>query len=226
MKKNVLQTLMLGIAAFLAIGLLTACSSRDDVGQEKTDSNNDIQEQADPNLSQEDVTDPNEKTGEPDDMGTPDVNDSIRFDYRLLNEKGEEATEFNEGENIVFDLTVYNDGNDEVTLDKEEIDLVCSATRVYTKDGLYYGSPWDDINIIDIPERMYWIIIDANGQKHWSYPWTYNKDYVVNAPLGSWELGQMSIKDPLSKGNYYAELNFRFREIDKTISKRIDFRVK
>ncbi len=217
----------------LAIGLLTACSSRDNVEaipeepkQELPDSNNDKQEQADPNLSQEDVTDPDENTGEPDDTGTPDMNESIRFDYRLLNEKGEEATEFNEGENIIFDLTVYNDGNDEVILDQDEIDLVCSATRVYTKDGVYYGSPWDNINIIDIPEMIYWIIIDANGQKHWSYPWTYNKDYVVNAPLGSWELGQMSIKDPLPKGNYYAELNFRFREIDKIISKRIDFCVK
>ena len=104
----------------LAIGLLTACSSRDNVEaipeepkQELPDSNNDKQEQADPNLSQEDVTDPDENTGEPDDTGTPDMNESIRFDYRLLNEKGEEATEFNEGENIIFDLTVYNDGNDE-----------------------------------------------------------------------------------------------------------------
>ena len=107
--------------------------------------------------------------------------DIYSIGYSLRNENGDRATTFKEGENIIFDVTVYNTSENEIGLADERV-ILMGAMSIYRSNGEYVGNPW--LNAFD-SEELRWIIIEANGRLHWSWPWKYDERYVHDDRFGS-----------------------------------------
>ena len=121
--------------------------------------------------------------------------DSIQVEFELLNARGEQTTTFNYGEDIIFDLKVYNNGNYPFWRDAWDI-LGHDMFGVYRSNGHYEGIPWHYYEgFVDAILRG----IGAHSLKHWQCPWSSKSSVKPTFPL-------MLNKDNhiLSKGSYYA----------------------
>lgn len=120
--------------------------------------------------------------------------DSIQAEFALLNARGEQATTFAYGEDIIFDLKVYNNGNYPFWRDVRQI-LGNDMFRVYRSNGHYEGTPWhyDDIGTLVFHG------IAAHSMKHWQCPWSSASAIKPTPPLML-----NTYNHRLSKGSYYA----------------------
>ena len=124
----------------------------------------------------------------------------FHIDYHLENEKGENVTVFKEGENIYFDLTIYNDTEKDISI-AEEREIVYNAMCVYTYNSEFVGNP---LNGVIMDKSMNWVHINAKGNEHWRFPWIYNPKYATERPY----FGEYPRKDALPKGRYFSWMKY------------------
>lgn len=139
--------------------------------------------------------------------------DSVEVDFELLNSERKESTTFAYGENIVFQVTLYNHSKKAVKLPRARI-LVGGddAFMVYTKEGELVGRPWDLIAVHAVyPEPTY--SIESGGSFSWSCKW---RDYVVESSEDDslfegynkpFFFVQAEERDDLAKGAYYSKFS-------------------
>ena len=115
--------------------------------------------------------------------------DAYGIGYCLRNEDGDRSTTFREGENIIFDVTIFNATDYEISMG-EEREILWSAASVFRSDGEFVGNPMFK-NSMTSEYRSF--TIDAHGCHHWYCTW----------------LGDYSPLNPLPKGTYYSMLKAR-----------------
>lgn len=133
--------------------------------------------------------------------------DLYSIGYSLKNTKGERTTTFKEGENIIFDVTIYNTIGNEIAL-ADERDILMGAASVFQSNGEYVGNPWQ---AAFYSKELRWILINANDCVHWSYPWIYDERYASTSSISTQKLSPM---DPLPKGTYYTRIYGRILKRD------------
>ena len=146
----------------------------------------------------------------------------LRINYHLENEKGENATTFAEGENIIFDLAIYNDSLKDITF-AEEREIVMSCLSVYDINGNYIGNPWVGM---DMDASIWYVTIKANGSEHWRIPWMYDEKYMTER---SCKIGIYPMKDPLPSGKYYSCMKCRISICGENVwnvDKKIEFEIR
>lgn len=123
--------------------------------------------------------------------------DLYSIGYSLKNTKGERTSTFKEGENIIFDVVIYNTIGNEIGLADERY-ILMGAASVYHSNGEYVGNPWQSAFQTF---ELRWIHIKANDYVHWSFPWIYDEGYASASSISTKVLSPM---DPLPKGSYYS----------------------
>lgn len=157
-----------------------------------------------------------------------DVNDNegICLSFRLLNEKGEETTTFNKGENIFFDLEIANncdttmvytleEWNERVVqygVSKNGADLFLPSSNdniifcVYDKDGKMIGVPYS--GIFCYFSLQTWMTIDSHSTYHLRCKWQETGKYDdVTYPL----CGCSDLPD-LPLGEYQVSFSIEYRK--------------
>lgn len=133
--------------------------------------------------------------------------DFYSIGYSLKNTKGDRTTTFKEGENIIFDVTIYNTYGNEIAL-ADERDILMGAASVFRSNGEYVGNPWQEAFYT---MELRWIHIKAHDCVHWSYPWIYDERYASTSSISTQKLSPM---DPLPKGTYYSMIYGRISKRD------------
>jgi len=136
--------------------------------------------------------------------------DGIEFKLCLLNEKGEPANVFNEGENFGFNFSFKNKIQDTIIVTTEFINS--NFFRVYRSlDKPDMGKPWTGVwcNLSLAPHE---INLAPSNLKQLYCPWILIKDIAPDYPLCMGES-----KDYLAKGKYetFFNLDFHFTIGDK-----------
>ena len=122
------------------------------------------------------------------------TSDDIQVKYCLRNEQGEETTVFNYGENIIFELTLYNNGKYTVCLpDEVTLFSIYSTFQVYSIDGKYIGTPYSTAKKQFIP------VIISSGKKR-----QYQSCWMVHWEDMNFPIFPIELKEPLPKGTYYS----------------------
>jgi hypothetical protein len=129
----------------------------------------------------------------------------IEFGLRLLDTLGNEKTEFNEGENIIFSFLVTNNSNSEMFI-RNFISNDSNFFRVYglnsSKVNIDYGTA------IDIVCEIGGFNLEANGFIDFKCPWVIsekdeNYHYCISQLPGEHETF-------LPVGNYYTTFKQKF----------------
>ena len=162
-----------------------------------------------------------------------DVNDNegICLSFRLLNEKGEETTTFNKGENIFFDLEIVNNcdttlvytferGNDWVSengISKNGADMLFPLSNedffcVFDKDDNKIGIPYSGIYCYG----KYWSAVESHSSYHIRCPWKQTDEQVWPdvRPTDdvSFPCCKFSTMDDLPAGEYYVSSTIMYRK--------------
>lgn len=147
--------------------------------------------------------------------------DFYSIGYSLKNTKGERTTTFKEGENIIFDVTIYNTYGNEIAL-ADERDILMGAASVFRSNGEFVGNPWQTVFYTC---ELRWIYIKANDRVHWSYPWIYDERYASTSSISIQNLSPM---EPLPKGTYYSMIYGRIlkHDIDNKVSGHDDIEMR
>lgn len=162
-----------------------------------------------------------------------DVNDNegICLSFRLLNEKGEETTTFNKGENILFDLEIVNNcdttmvytferANDWISgngISKNGADMLFPLSNenffcVFDKDDNKIGVPYSGIYCYG----QYWSAVESHSNYHIRCPWKQTDEQVwpdvrptddVTFPCC-----KFSTMDDLPVGEYYVSSKIKYRK--------------
>ncbi len=194
------------ISMLLTTGFLGACSSDDNMS-------NDFEGQTSIEGNERENSDGNDQMIQ----GTSDE----MVEFQLQDENGKECYDFNEGDNIVFWLTIKNDSGEDAYVDRFSDMIGWDGFRVYSEYGEDMGTPWDQIittsQALDIIKAHSfveilcpWFDIPAlysNGKEHYYSHMYYKKDE----------------KTPLPKGEYYSRFYITYRDRhnnskDKTIT--------
>lgn len=133
---------------------------------------------------------------------THEVN-GIEFKFCLLNELGQPATIFNEGENFYFQFSIKNNNNEAIGFQYDFINSDFFKIKSKTND---YGKSWQSIfcqYIAQIPSDY---IIKSNETKSLWLPWIITNDNSKNI----FPFCPTTEKLALKTGNYYTELNLMF----------------
>ncbi len=136
--------------------------------------------------------------------------DGIEFNFCLLNEDGEPATVFNEGENFTFNFSFGNKKQNTVVVTTEFISP--NFYRVYSsKDNIDMGKPWTGL-WCELSLAPHEIKLAPSEYKELSSPWMLTENNEPTYPLcmsGSNEF--------LPKGYYYTrfDLDFHYTMNDK-----------
>ena len=128
--------------------------------------------------------------------------------FKVLNAKGEETSVFKHGEDILFELTVMNEGEKPVEAWKI-IDLR-DVFHVYTSDGKDMGKPWDEIFDPFYVMRY----IPAHGDFNWLCSWLEKKNFFV----------QKRPRTALPVGDYVARFSVTL-ENKHMVECNVDFKV-
>lgn len=126
---------------------------------------------------------------------SPAVNNGepISVSYRTLNTDGIETSEFKEGENVILDLTIYNN-TDEDILAGEMHDFLYSAFLVYSSNGKYVGRAYDASPMIYLKQ-----VLEPGETYNWRYPWMLYPAASSRLPFEKWYE-----RSPLPVGDYYS----------------------
>jgi len=147
----------------------------------------------------------------------------VEFKFRLLDTLGNEKTEFNQGENIIFSFLVINKNSEDLML--ENFLPNNDFFRIYqpnTSEGtLNYGLPYDAICEIS------YFTIPANDILELKCPWVSsdNSSYYYNCLLTNKELHETFI--PV--GNFYTNFmqSFKIKDVQTEEKQfKINFTVK
>ena len=129
----------------------------------------------------------------------------VEFKFVLLDTLGNEKTEFNQGENIIFSFQVINKSSEDLML--ENFFPNKDFFRVYqtnTSEGtLNYGIPYEGVSYIG------YFPVPANGQLELKCPWVSsgNTHYYGDWLLIDQELHQTF----LPKGSFYTGFSQSFK---------------
>lgn len=132
----------------------------------------------------------------------------LKVRFKVLNAKGEETSVFKHGEDILFELTVMNEGEKPVEAWKI-IDLH-DVFHVYTSDGKDMGKPWNEIYDPFYVMRY----IPAHGDFNWLCSWLEKKNFFI----------QKRPRTALPVGDYVARFNVTL-ENKHMVECKVDFKV-
>ncbi len=137
--------------------------------------------------------------------------DGIDFKFCLLNEDGEPATVFNEGENFSFYFSVINNRDDSLYFDMDFIyrypDI--NFCKVFDAENQDLGRPYKLLTPTDV---LIYYPFDPEQSYTFEVSWTENREYIW------WHEGiasQSLHREPLIKGKYYTGLKYQFRFLRK-----------
>jgi hypothetical protein len=146
--------------------------------------------------------------------------DGIAFKFCLLNEQGEPATVFNEGENIIFSLSFKNNLEKNVFLSTEFINT--DFYRVYGDKNTDMAKAWTGVWCNYNYEDM---LIELSPHKHKQFncPWLLLDIFQPDYPLCKGDN-----MNPLSVGKYSTTLHFDLSYImgeQRKSIKNINFKI-
>lgn len=134
--------------------------------------------------------------------------DGIEFKFCLLNEKGEPATVFNEGENFTFLFSFKNNLADSIIVSPEFINTDFFRVNKLNENNLIdIGRPWTGVWCYYSGEP-HEFIVQSSKTKSLQCPWVLT---VTNAP--DYPLCISESKDHLSKGEYFTSLRLNFNYV-------------
>jgi len=146
--------------------------------------------------------------------------DGIEFKFCLLNEKGEPATVFNEGENFTFQFVIKNNLDTTIIFDNSLFYVSGFCELKNGKENL--GSSFKIVGIADIGDVAF--SISPGMASTWEVLWIPEND--------EWSKGFVSYKrnnlQYLPKGEYYTKFSHRFNlGVVKTdlITFKINFKI-
>ena len=148
--------------------------------------------------------------------------DGIEFKFCLLNEAGEPATIFNEGENFTFQFSITNNTATTLYYDVSLLDVneFCEVKHNQVSYGMPYVKP---------------VMIELIGKVAWGIPkGSSSTDTIKWIPSSdTWEDGFVAYRKGnstlLSPGTYHTEFSHRFNFDTKQTSKltfKINFEIK
>ena len=129
---------------------------------------------------------------------SPAVNNGepVSVSYRTLNIDGVETSEFKEGENVILDLTIYNNTDEDIPAG-EMHDFLYSAFLVYSSDGSYVGAAYDTSVMMN-----YVFKLESGKAINWHYPWMHYPAATTWFPFANTAENE---NKPLPVGDYYSE---------------------
>lgn len=153
--------------------------------------------------------------------------DGIEFKFCLLNEQGEPATVFKEGENFSFFFSATNKSKRKLYFDpgfaySKDIDFC----KVYNSESENLGKPYNVISKVDLGPG--------------AYPFEIGKSYIFQQPWSdtresTWDwqycLYESTKKEMLTLGSYYTEFKYKFKHAGDipiqtdTLSFKIKFKI-
>ena len=145
-----------------------------------------------------------------------DEEDSLSVQFHLEDENGVPKTEFKQGENIIFKLTIYNSTDASYSIKNWFSFFDENFFRVYSFDGQDMGSSWDIRYYLDLMEYIF-----AYDSRTFSCPWMTNENLPPTYPLVMKE----EKMQPLPVGNYYTKFDLKFNE-NNVIHCKQNFKIK
>jgi len=148
--------------------------------------------------------------------------DDIAFKFCLLNEQGQPATVFKEGENFSFYFSVTNKTNEKLYFFPDFAYPVENGfCEVFTSDNKRVGKPFifRGYNKIGIGAYPF----NPEDNYFFEQPWIDSRDSVWRWKYGFYE---SSHQTPLSVGNYYTEFQSRFQFYDNYLDTTLAFKIK
>lgn len=128
--------------------------------------------------------------------------DGVEFKFCLLNEQGEPATVFNEGENFTFLFSITNKSG--VNLNNDNRFLNENIFNVYDIKKNDYGKPYEITFILTIGQGA--MPLDADSTYTFNVPWKDERE--------SWNSLYYSFKglskNLLPKGRYFTQFSHQF----------------
>lgn len=145
--------------------------------------------------------------------------DFIKVDFQLQNEDGIECYDFNEGDNVIFDLIISNNSNGDISYGPKNADIIFGNDMfcVYSDDDSSIGLPWTGMYCEFTGQKFF--IIPANTVKHIYCPWNLCKEIDCSHPLCKGE-----DKEKLPAGNYYSRFSIKIK--NKTTTRNRTFIIK
>ncbi len=131
--------------------------------------------------------------------------DGIDFKFCLLNENGEPATIFNEGENFSFYFSVINNReNDSLCFDPDFVyNKDVDFCKVFDSENQDLGRPYELLCIEDI---LICFPFNTADSYVFEVPWLDRSDATLQ-----WDGQFLRIhQEPLTQGEYYTGLKYRF----------------
>ncbi len=148
--------------------------------------------------------------------------DGIEFKFCLLNEAGEPATIFNEGENFTFQFSIKNNTAENLPFNKENVKFIYLKDFFAVKSNQkYYGKPklYDfDENTYPIDEKLRWL---GPGVTQTATD-TWINDKEENTRLN--ETPDIKLNSPLDIGNYFTEFSYQFN-FGKVETEKLTFKI-
>ncbi len=148
--------------------------------------------------------------------------DGIEFKFCLLNEAGEPATVFNEGENFTFQFSIRNNTPENLPFNKENVKFIYLQDFFGVKsDQKYYGKPKlynFDENTYPNLEILNWLFSGAT--QPFSDIWINDKEEYNRLN----ETSEVKLNSPLEKGNYHTQFSYRF-EFGKIRTEKLTFKI-
>lgn len=143
----------------------------------------------------------------------------IVFKFCLLNEQGEPATVFKEGENFTFCFSLNNKTKDNISISTDFINN--DFYRVYRNDNTDMGTPWTGI-WCDFSIKPTEMNIASLTTMQLNCPWVLTSYARPDYPFCASES-----KDVLPKGNYYTTIHTRFKYVinKKQFNEKMHFRI-
>ncbi len=136
--------------------------------------------------------------------------DGISFTFCLLNEQGEPATVFNEGENFTLYFRIKNETGKDYDYDPyDDCAHKDDLFTVYHTSGKKIGKPYEALPTPSILRPH-----PFNNQDSYAFevPWLHSENTVVT----SGDFQYISVKmEPLKAGYYYTSFTHRFKMYDK-----------
>jgi hypothetical protein len=184
MKKDIKISLLIA----LLFAVMTGCSANEGIVNEQEDSTSEISPDTDLQVIEKEI-------------------DGIAFKFCLLNEQGEPATVFREGENFRFYFSTTNKTIEKLVFYPEfaqgEDNGFC---EVFTSDRQSVGKPFEFRGADLIHTNAYYF---NPGESYvFDSPWMDSRD-----SLWQWKRGEYSSNHqiPLSKGDYFTEFQSPFK---------------
>lgn len=157
--------------------------------------------------------------------------DGVILKFCLLNEAGDPAVVFKEGENFSFFFSTTNNRKEKLffnpTFAQSNENEFCG---VYTSEGLDIGKPYNFLYTLAIGISAY--PLEVGETKVFQVPWTDLRDEYWFWEGGTFESTE---QNPLKRGRYYTQFTeqFRFRQpssnqgiLSESLTFKINFRVK